>query len=105
MRTFKTKEGIHMLLEFSFSNHKSINKKVHFSMLAGHDKTNADKLMTYSNERVLRSAILYGANGSGKSNFVDALTFMKFLVKNSLNNQLEQLILQSPHKLCDPDSP
>ena len=41
----------------------------------------------FSNIRVLKSAVIYGANGSGKSNFIDAIAFVKDLVMYSINNQ------------------
>lgn len=45
-------------------------------MLAGSDNTSEELLKEFGNFRVLRSAIIYGANGSGKSNFINALAFM-----------------------------
>ena len=88
-----------MLLQFSCSNHKSIRKKVTFSTIAGSDNTFEENLKTFSNHRVLRSAVIYGANGSGKSNFISALQFMRNLVSGSINHQPGQGIFQAPHKL------
>lgn len=88
-----------MLLEFSCSNHKSIREKVFFSTLAGTDTTYEDKIYIFDGLRVLKSAVLYGANGSGKSNFIDAISFMKYLVTNSISNAPGQGIRQVPHKL------
>lgn len=88
-----------MLLEFSCSNHKSIKQKIIFSALAGSDTSNEDQVFTYRNYRVLKNAVIYGANGSGKSNFVNAIYFMKSLVINSIKHQPGQLIFQVPHKL------
>ena len=62
-----------MLLEFSCSNHKSIKDKVLFSVVAGTDTTFEDKIEEITGIRVLKSAVIYGANGSGKSNFIDAI--------------------------------
>lgn len=89
-----------MLLEFRCSNHKSIKEKVTFSMLAGSDSTSEEFLKDFGNFRVLRSAVVYGANGSGKSNFIDAIIFTCNLVKNSINHQPGQEIFQARHKLC-----
>ena len=58
-----------MLLEFRCSNFKSIKEEIRFSMIAGKDNTSEELLKVYNNFRVLRSAVIYGANGSGKSNF------------------------------------
>ena len=88
-----------MLLEFSCSNHKSIREKVFFSTLAGTDTTYEDKIYIFDGLRILKSAVLYGANGSGKSNFIDSISFMKYLVTNSISNAPGQGIRQVPHKL------
>ncbi|MBQ4570814.1 MAG: ATP-binding protein [Bacilli bacterium] len=88
-----------MLLEFSCSNHKSIKNKIMFSMIAGKDDTDEDTLFEYGNNKVLNSAIIYGANGSGKSNFVDAISFMKTMVIDSLNYQPGKPLRQETHKL------
>lgn len=88
-----------MLLEFSCSNHKSIRNKVVFSAIAGTDTTFEENLKKICNIKVLKSAVIYGANGSGKSNFIDAISFVKSLVMNSINYQPGQGIKQIPHKL------
>lgn len=100
------KEEVHkMLLEFKCSNHKSIKETVSFSMVAGSDNTSEKLLKKYGNLRVLRSAIIYGANGSGKSNFINALAFVQGLVSNSINHQPGQGVFQSPHKLSPVGTP
>lgn len=100
------KEGslLGMLLEFSCSNHKSIKDMVTFSIIAGKDTTFEDSLKRFGNQRVLKTAVIYGANGSGKSNLVDAIQFVKVLVINSINYQPGQGISQSIHKLSPADS-
>lgn len=90
-----------MLLEFSCSNHKSIKDRVTFSMLASKDDTMEETLKEYSKYQILRSSVIYGANGSGKSNFLDAIMFMQYLVMNSINFQPGQIIFQKPHKLSE----
>ena len=90
---------MHMILQFSCSNHKSIKNKVTFSTIAGSDNTFEETLKPFSNVRVMRSAVIYGANGSGKSNFIGALEFMRNLVSESIKHQPGQGIFQAPHKL------
>lgn len=87
-----------MLLEFSCSNHKSIRKDVLFSALAGTDTTKIEDTKEFGKYRVLKSAVIYGANGSGKSNFLDAISFVKNLVLNSIHHQPGQGIRQVPFK-------
>ena len=102
---YKTEEVSKMLLEFKCSNHKSIKEEVSFSMIAGSDNTSEELLKKFGSFRILRSAVIYGANGSGKSNFINALAFMCDLVKNSINYQPGQGVFQACHKLSAEGTP
>ena len=88
-----------MLLEFSCKNHKSIKNEVLFSLLASKDTFNDEYLYDYKDLKILKSSVVYGANGSGKSNFIDAIYFMKLLVSNSINLQPGMGMPYTPHKL------
>lgn len=105
MNLYQAKEVTKMLLEFKCSNHRSIKEKVSFSMIAGSDNTSEELLKKFGNFRILRSAVIYGANGSGKSNFISALSFMKDLVSNSINHQPGQGVFQARHKLSVEETP
>lgn len=105
MKVYEVEEVSKMLLEFQCSNHKSIKERVNFSLIAGRDDTSEELLKKFGNFRVLRSAIIYGANGSGKSNFIDALAFMRGLVSNSINYQPGQAVFQARHKLTAEETP
>lgn len=105
MNIYKVKEVSKMLLEFKCSNSKSIKEEVTFSMIAGSDHTSEELLKEFGNLRVLRSAVIYGANGSGKSNFISALSFMCNLVSNSINYQPGQIVFQARHKLSTEETP
>lgn len=78
-----------MLVEFSVGNYKSFKEIETFSMvgasITAKDKTlDINNLFTVDDElTLLKSAAIYGANASGKSNFVDALHFMRWFVLNS----------------------
>ena len=78
-----------MLIEFTVGNFRSIRDPIIFSMAAAsiHSKTKsldeANTFLTPQNERLVKSAAIYGANGSGKSNLIRALRFMKRLVDTS----------------------
>ena len=94
MNIYQVKEVSKMLLEFKCSNHRSIKEEVKFSMIAGSDNTSEELLKGFGNFRVLRSEVISGANGSGKSNFISALSFMRDLVSNSINHQPGQGVFQ-----------
>jgi len=79
-----------MLLEFSFANYLSFRDKTTFSMVATplRDKnvSEGDCIFTIGDESKLsltKTAAVFGANASGKSNFVKALAFYKWYILNS----------------------
>lgn len=94
-----------MLLKFTCANYKSILEKVEFSFVAGSDDTLAEQLIPYDASRISRASVIYGANGSGKSNFIHSLLFMQNLVTNSITYQPGQKIFQSPHKMAADGTP
>ena len=78
-----------MLIEFTVGNFKSFRDKTTFSMIAA-NLTSDDPLLDQDNVvsvkkdlRLLKSAAIYGANASGKSNFGVALRFMRQFAINS----------------------
>lgn len=75
-----------MLIEFSVENCLSFKDKVTFSMLANEeDCSNKDNLV-YSDilgQNVLRNAVIYGANASGKSNILKALASIRHTILSS----------------------
>jgi len=76
-----------MLIEFRASNYRSIREEVCLSMVASPDETLQERNLVLSGvkgvPRLTRSAVVYGANASGKSNLVLALASMRSMVVNS----------------------
>src|SRR5262245_33520590 len=78
-----------MLIEFSVGNYLSFKERITFSMVAAKivakdkslDENNIFKIDGDLN--LLKSAAIYGANASGKSNFISALSFVQRFVLNS----------------------
>jgi len=68
-----------MLLQFSVSNYRSIKDTITFSMLSSSKNENSFKIKKYN---LLNSAVIYGANASGKSNLLRAMAFMGRIVLN-----------------------
>lgn len=72
-----------MLIEFSVGNYKSFKDRVTFSMVAAKLKAKEKTLDENNTFRIdddlvlLKSAGIYGANASGKSNFVSAIKLMQ----------------------------
>ncbi|MFL0681999.1 MAG: ATP/GTP-binding protein [Algoriphagus aquaeductus] len=74
-----------MILEFSIENYLSFKEKVTFSFEAASIKEHPDHVFETEDGKynILLGALLYGANGSGKSNLIKSLSTMKDLVINS----------------------
>jgi uncharacterized protein len=90
---FKSKPTA-MLIEFSVGNYRSFKEQVTFSLVAA-NLVAKDKALDQNNTYVvdedltlLKSAAIYGANASGKSNLAKALGFMKqFMINSSRETQ------------------
>ncbi|RPI75995.1 MAG: ATP-binding protein [Desulfobacteraceae bacterium] len=78
-----------MLIEFSVANYRSIKEKQVLSLSAAKGgelaESNTFPIEISRLPLLLRSAVLYGANASGKSNTIRALGIMQFLVLNSFS--------------------
>lgn len=91
-----------MLIEFEVGNYLSFNAPVRLSMLAATPIKEFLQANTFQAERyrLLRSTAVYGANASGKSNLVAAMTFVRWFVLNSSKEmQVEEEIRVTPFKL------
>ncbi len=85
-----------MLVSFSISNFRSFSSEETLSLvaskrLAGPHVTH-EVSIPFSDEKVLRTAVIYGANGAGKSNLFKALRFFRRLALRSRakNSSLER---------------
>lgn len=94
-----------MILEYTCENYKSIKEKVTFSMLASRDNSFENLLIPFNGISINKIASIYGANGSGKTSFIESLRFLRILVCNSNNHQPGDKIRQFSHKLCDVQKP
>lgn len=94
-----------MILEYTCENYKSIKDKVTFSMLASKDNALEDFLIPLKEMKVNRIASIYGANGSGKTSFIDSIMSLKRFVCTSDKYQPGDKIWQSSHKLSEPQTP
>ncbi|MDX2285445.1 MAG: ATP-binding protein [Bacteroidia bacterium] len=72
-----------MLLECSIDNFLSIKQRVTLSLEAAAISEFPENTFTAGNYTLLRSAVIYGANSSGKSNLLRAISFMRHLVLSS----------------------
>ncbi|MDR0582097.1 MAG: ATP-binding protein [Prevotellaceae bacterium] len=72
-----------MLLEFTVGNYLSFKDKKTLSLEATAIKDFPNNVMAAGEYKLLRSAVIYGANSSGKSNLLKALNTMRDIVINS----------------------
>lgn len=82
-----------MLLEFGFENFKCYKNKVLFSLAAGEGLRRFKKENTFveCNERLLKSAYIFGANGSGKTTILEALLVFRRMVIEPVRDSVSPL--------------
>lgn len=85
-----------MLIDFTFNNYLSFADEANFSMVASNTvKECEDDIASINNvwknpegtQRLLKSAAIYGANGSGKSSIVSCMADYRLLVLKSFMNE------------------
>lgn len=62
-----------MLIRFSVENYRSFKERQSFTMLAQRQTRHDTHVASIGGKRVLKSSFLFGANASGKSNFIRAV--------------------------------
>ncbi|MCD4828182.1 MAG: ATP-binding protein [Candidatus Cloacimonetes bacterium] len=94
-----------MLVKFRVKNYRSFRDDTEFSMVASnaikeHEETHVfqPKGRKY---KLLKSAAIYGANASGKTNFLDAMYRMRTMVLHSFRDAEEPSIKRHPFLLRD----
>ncbi len=74
-----------MLVKISIENFKSFDKKEELSMISSSKmQGNKDHRVKIKQTNLLKNAVIYGANASGKSNLVTAFAFIKAVVMEGL---------------------
>lgn len=73
-----------MLVRFNVENFLSYKNNTEFSMLPGRAKQLSQHIIPQNGYSVLKSGIIYGANASGKSNLIRAVSLMKGIVSRGL---------------------
>ena len=79
-----------MLIEFSVKNFLSFKDKVTLSMEKSKGNENSENIITNNDINLLKTTAIYGANASGKSNLLKALTCAILMVRNSHLISLEE---------------
>jgi hypothetical protein len=74
-----------MLIQFKFKNFKSFKDETILDLSATKVTEHPHHIITIGKEKILKTAAIYGANASGKTNVYDALGYMSYYVKRSFN--------------------
>jgi len=79
-----------MLIEFKVGNFLSFKDNVTLSMVASPDREHLDTNTIKVNDklRLIKSAAIYGANASGKSNLFEAMNFMRNFILTSAKESI-----------------
>jgi AAA15 family ATPase/GTPase len=91
-----------MLVEIKVKNFYSVKEQIVFSMVAGADNSLDYNTVThskYKKNKVLKSSVIYGANASGKTNIIRALSFMEKMITENNTRQKGDKIKISPFRL------
>jgi hypothetical protein len=76
--------GEAMLIEFRVSNFRSFNEEQVLSLVAARkDHSHPGSLVDCNGSSLVKTAVIYGANASGKSNLIKAFETMRTIVCNS----------------------
>lgn len=91
-----------MLIQFSVKNYKTFKDPAVLSLIA------ADEFLEYQNNvyyhqdfkiKILKSAVIYGANASGKTKLIDAFDFFKYFTLFNVTRNLNESIDVEPFLL------
>ena len=90
-----------MIISFSIENWMSFRDSVSFSMIASRERQHGNRIPRIGKYqmRVLPVAAIYGANASGKTNFLKALDFVRNLVLEGTGP--DKLIPVEPYRLAN----
>lgn len=69
-----------MLIRFAVENFMSFKDKQVFSMVAAKHTRHPDHVADISGKRILKGSFLFGANASGKSNFIKAISSARAMI-------------------------
>lgn len=72
-----------MIVEFKIKNFRSIFDQQVFSLVGGTGTELSQNIFNFDGEnilKILRAAVIYGANASGKSNLLSAMLFMRYFI-------------------------
>ena len=90
-----------MIIEIKVANYRSINEEQTLSFVADRATRHPDNLIKRPGYRLLKAVGLFGANASGKSNFLKAIAAMSTFVRDSATkmNDGDPILAAEPYRL------
>ncbi len=81
-----------MLIRFCVENFLSFKDEVEFSMVAGESDEHPDHIHNVRDMRILKTGVIFGANASGKTNLIKAMSFAQnFITSGELKTDALEL--------------
>lgn len=90
-----------MLINFTVGNYRSFKEQKTLSMEAAAITELKERLIINGKHKLLPSAVIYGANSSGKSNLIKAMGELTRLVRQSSKLNSTETLDITPFLLCD----
>ena len=90
-----------MIIQIKVANYRSIGAEQTLSFVAENTRRHPNNLIPRKGYKLLKTAALFGANASGKSNFVKAISIMRDFVRNSATrmNDGDTIDAAEPYRL------
>lgn len=93
-----------MLMGFKVRNFRSFKELQHFSMLSGKVRNNENHIIEKNKHKILKFSGVFGANGSGKSNLILAISIGQTLISKGINTLINNQYYRGVEDLKDKDS-
>lgn len=84
-----------MLIRFQLENFLSFNHEQNFSMIASNLRTKKEHVFTEKNVNLLNLSAVYGANASGKTNFIKGIDLFRWILMNQLPSDTNDMYFRS----------
>jgi AAA15 family ATPase/GTPase len=86
-----------MIIDFSIKNFRSFKDEESFSLVSDSGKSKTDntfevELINGNKLQLLKTAVIYGANGSGKTNVIRSIYALKWFVTHSMDFKVDKPI-------------
>ena len=93
-----------MLIGFKVKNYRSFKDLQHFSLVAGKVRSNENHIVEIGKHKILKFSGMFGANGSGKSNFILALSMAQTIISKGIENIINNLYYRGSEILNNENS-